>query len=1526
MTRAESTDLVAKQVRIFEPLIGGWKELGHRALSTSIRVAQHFHLHPRNPQPYPFDKAALDDAVSKETTQAQQLRQKVQDNLATTQEACHPDHINQVLLEATQAVFPKRRQPTASPCQHFLHLWEHRQSLRKARPVGPRGFFLFWKSWSQYHKRTRELRQSNIQQKREYTSKQLQEAERHHRSGNQGGLCKVVRALAPWKPRQRLQLRSEKGQLLDHKAEHNELVEYCKKLYSTEESEGTALTTALQVPDDLTLLEKHFAGTKTGKAVPPNAAPSSTWRCCAGVVASRMQTFIQQQVNAGESLPAGWTNATLALLPKPQKPANRPSNLRAIGLIRPDGKAIAAAIKTKVAQQSAEWLRWVPQFSYQPGRDIADCITRVQQALQHAEISISATRLDRFEKRSRVEEGTYNPKLAPALKGGILFSVDLSKAFDMVNRQQLGRALALAGVESGLINAVLELHKHAQHEVSSGPYRSTIKTTRGIRQGCTLAPTLWTVLSAQLLQDLADRIGEAAFSTFTAFADNQVGHWNIQSPADIGMVEKFITTFLQLLEDYGLQINPEKSKLLVRLQGSNAKSVLKKNTVKINNQKCWRFSGSRKTYHIPIVEELTYLGIVISVRRSSATLTLQHRLAEADKRTSCLRRSIRSRRIIPVHTRLSIWKTCVLSSALHGLHALRLSFADLQKLSQWYHKQIRAVTHTPAHLTKISNQELRSKYSLEHPLQILRQRAENKLSKLRAKTNPDITSTRQALKEWEDIVAHYQQQLSMQETGIKAVDNTAWEQARSCPECGLYFSSIKTVRQHMARKHGIKVAAVEGIQYRAEQHSVGGMPHCRRCGGKFSSMGVLRTHITTNACGWLNRTSQIKDNELAEPDSRTTEKREAAATAPRQSEHEIAETIISTPGKSAPARTQEEISTRDPHTPRVADNQLTNTNHSSIFNSDNKPDSRPEQPREVDHHTDSQSRQDILPQGHQRTEVPASLFEDHAIRTLAGSSSNLLKIAEDQSDRLKHHCLICDHWVVDLHTVKTRIIRTHSIAWHRCNPTIGQSHGVFEKSLKRDSPCPYCGKTVFGAARHLTQCPVIMQVAFLHQLVILEVDLRDEQSGPVNIEAKQAEKLLTDYEEARKSTQVQGLLHKWVLCQADIYDIQTWRRHMKQQHSQLWQQLAGLLKSAALAQPLPRPCPYCKTQYQKTPAVHVGKCLALQQLLAIRACPQGLLEHGWSTFRSGRANTPTLGEPKPNGPRACEKGAEKREWKRGEPHDKESSTAEADNPTATGRGDGRRTPARPTTRIHEHCVAHVGAPRARNTDAGGRPQLRTTPVHEGILHSPAVVSHKPGVESETRRGNLRLPTENSAHDMHSPRTSGKAEESRDRPSSHPESASRVANDGPEMAISGLAHSGPQVDADNSDSHPASGHSENGARAHPGGGQAELRPPISFNKTAEGELPDGVSDHASHVINEAGGSKTAHPLHGAGGSVGHTTHRNADQERTQQAKQNGRGASQTSAYTHNATWQYSGQSDSSPCPSDAPAQQGKSMLR
>ena len=76
------------------------------------------------------------------------------------------------------------------------------------------------------------------------------------------------------------------------------------------------------------------------------------------------------------------------------------------------------------------------------------------------------------------------------------------------------------------------------------------------------------------------------------------------------------------------------------------------------------------------------------------------------------------------------------------------------------------------------------------------------------------------------------------------------EQMHACSECGMYFPSSKTLRQHLARKHGIKVQELVDFQHRAAEHSVRGMPECAHCGIKVSSMGALRDHIRRNTCNW----------------------------------------------------------------------------------------------------------------------------------------------------------------------------------------------------------------------------------------------------------------------------------------------------------------------------------------------------------------------------------------------------------------------------------------------------------------------------------------------------------------------------------------------------------------------------------------------------------------------------------------------------------------------------------------------------
>ena len=112
---------------------------------------------------------------------------------------------------------------------------------------------------------------------------------------------------------------------------------------------------------------------------------------------------------------------------------------------------------------------------------------------------------------------------------------------------------------------------------------------------------------------------------------------------------------------------------------------------------------------VPIVKE--WHGCDLG-RQSDRTVS--HRLEEARKREGQLRKSIRSRSVLRSGTRVAIWRACVFASALYGLLAQELTAANVTTLRQWYHRSLRAVTGMPAHLTHVSNADLRTKFGLTH--------------------------------------------------------------------------------------------------------------------------------------------------------------------------------------------------------------------------------------------------------------------------------------------------------------------------------------------------------------------------------------------------------------------------------------------------------------------------------------------------------------------------------------------------------------------------------------------------------------------------------------------------------------------------------------------------------------------------------------------------------------------------------------------------------------------------------------------
>ena len=84
--------------------------------------------------------------------------------------------------------------------------------------------------------------------------------------------------------------------------------------------------------------------------------------------------------------------------------------------------------------------------------------------------------------------------------------VDLCEAFDSVNRDVLWRIIGLRGVPPKLINLMSELYSGAESAVRCGDTISDLfPVVSGVRQGCGLAPTLFSTCMDWILGRMSER-------------------------------------------------------------------------------------------------------------------------------------------------------------------------------------------------------------------------------------------------------------------------------------------------------------------------------------------------------------------------------------------------------------------------------------------------------------------------------------------------------------------------------------------------------------------------------------------------------------------------------------------------------------------------------------------------------------------------------------------------------------------------------------------------------------------------------------------------------------------------------------------------------------------------------------------------------------------------------------------------------------------------------------------------------------
>ena len=348
-------------------------------------------------------------------------------------------------------------------------------------------------------------------------------------------------------------------------------------------------------------------------------------------------------------LPKDWLNSTFVPIHKDGS-TNDPNNYRPIALIPSTTKLLMTVLQLRLTR-----------FCMQQ-----NVISSLQGSAQENEECVAQTCLlyELCKRRATAAVG----RVGDGHETWLLF-VDLAKAFDSVQHQDLLAAAHAHGIRGRALTLLESLFEGATISVRTGEapyqYSEPIRPGRGQLQGNPCSPLLYSLFMDGLADKLAD--GNGALLPASPGASPEVLSRRIDgvlfaddvavcTPNEptmklrIGLLQKWA-------DDHFQKFNVDKCGMMVTGR-PNFKQEL---DAIPKEQRWWLLNGDES---IPIVEEYKHLGSVFP-----ASLDLQVVASARQKKGEAAARLVRSslkRNVIPMHMRLLLVKVVVSSTMLFG--------------------------------------------------------------------------------------------------------------------------------------------------------------------------------------------------------------------------------------------------------------------------------------------------------------------------------------------------------------------------------------------------------------------------------------------------------------------------------------------------------------------------------------------------------------------------------------------------------------------------------------------------------------------------------------------------------------------------------------------------------------------------------------------------------------------------------------------------------------------------------------------
>ena len=775
------------------------------------------------------------------------------------------DELDQVLLQGwrlSQQLVPP---PTATrrsidlEAQHhtvrgtILLMWQQRASLRALAGAdkveeGGQSLKTLWDAWTATAKLQATTRQLRRACRRRKTLRILEAV-------NSEIIHQAAKKFGPKQVRRRQQLRSEEGHIQSQEAEFQQILTYFKTLFSGPGHTPVTLSQDMVFTEEE--LQQALSRLAAGKAMPAPSAPAALWKLVTQQAAPALLRQFHHYLQAGAAmLPLRFNLSELVVIPKPGKPLRSPEQLRPINLLSLQAKTLGAMIAARLQPYAADFLQEIPQYAYLGGRSLGMALERlaghcsmVRKLLQDQPQTLHARRAGRQ---------------AAKVCGGAHLSLDVSKAYDRVPWHDLVQALREAQVPESLIELILLIHQQACVQISHNGYTDYARMGKGLRQGCGLAPILWTIYPGWVLKGLHQPPILDVTAGNTTYADDFHFGWTIRTGLDMEQTYAAMKHILTGLRNKGILVSIEKTVAILELQGPGASACLARYVVvrPQHQGKFLRFVINGESEYIKIVPHHVYLGVVIGFKKYDQA-TARHRMDLA-KGTFSRLSSVLKCRDVAVRLRLLLWQGTVLPTLLHGLDCTGLPSQEASQLMVMFYKQARSIAKSYSMFTHESNQDLARRLRLPNPLRRLLQAIDRRASA--DLYGPELLQPGGVQLQWRAYVrgqlvdaqgAHRTHKPTESKCSLQLVEDILPEKF-CCDVCGQEYGTQASLKRHMFRQHLDEDTQLQTLgenrrQRRAEAmtHAKDGMPLCRHCHHEFTTWPAFFYHVSARGCSGL---------------------------------------------------------------------------------------------------------------------------------------------------------------------------------------------------------------------------------------------------------------------------------------------------------------------------------------------------------------------------------------------------------------------------------------------------------------------------------------------------------------------------------------------------------------------------------------------------------------------------------------------------------------------------------------------------